>query len=232
MNERFISEAHMADSRLYSIYFHAGRLFHTKRYANTKVSEIAKAAGIATGTVYNLFASKKAILTFVIRASLDKEYLNGEIELPIAETDMRLLLELYTHTMDRAYRILRVKDSGGAIVKSFPQMIAELFDFLADVLLGTNNIEHNADSLRELSDVFFPAVKAFYQTLEDALCVYMQSGEVRQLDHLPLHRQSIVDIVTWWAMNAYIAMPEISLPQETAREIAVDLVSRAYLMDG
>jgi hypothetical protein len=38
----------MADARLHSIYFHAGRLFNTKRYVGTKVSEIAKAAGVAT----------------------------------------------------------------------------------------------------------------------------------------------------------------------------------------
>ena len=32
----------------------------TKRYANTKVAEIAAASGIATGTIYNLFTSKKS----------------------------------------------------------------------------------------------------------------------------------------------------------------------------
>ena len=134
----------MADSRLHDIYFHAGRLFNTKRYANTKVSEIAKAADVATGTIYNLFTSKKAILTFVIHASLDRDYLNGDIELPIEETDMRLLLELYTHMMNRMGCILQITDSDGNINKSFSQMIIELFDFHADVLLGTNNIEQHA----------------------------------------------------------------------------------------
>lgn len=219
----------MADARLHSIYFHAGRLFNTKRYANTKVSEIAKAAGVATGTIYNLFQNKKAILTFVIRASLDKAYLNGDIALPIEETDMALLLELYARTVDRVGRILEITDTDEKITKSFSQMMAELFDFYADVLLGTNNIEYHADILQELAAAFFSAKAAYFQALEGDLNHYIAAGEVRKLDHLRIHLQSITDILTWWAMNAYIAMPDVSLPQEAAREIAVDLVSRAYL---
>lgn len=219
----------MADSRLHSIYFHAGRLFNTKRYANTKVSEIAASSGIATGTVYNLFASKKAILTFVIRASLDKEYLDGDIELPVEEADTKLLLELWARLNDRLNHIIQVTGDGEDGTKGFSQIISELFDFHADVLLGTNNIEHNADILRELADVFFPALERFYKDMECMLKFYMEAGEVRQLEHLQVHIQSINDILTWWAMNAYIAMPEVSVQRETARDIAVDLVARAYL---
>lgn len=219
----------MADSRLHSIYFHAGRLFNTKRYANTKVSEIAKAADVATGTVYNLFTSKKAILTFVIRASLDKEYLDGDIELPVEEADMKLLLELWSRLSERVNRIMQVTDANKNIVKGFTQIITELFDFHADVLLGTNNIEHNANILRELANVFFPAREGFFKVMENILNVYMEAGEIRQLEHPRVHIQSINDILTWWAMNAYIAMPDVSVPREAARDIAVDLVARAYL---
>jgi hypothetical protein len=113
-------------------------------------------------------------------------------------------------------------------VKSFPQMTRELFDFLADVLLGLNNIEQNAAILSDLAEAFFPARADFFRSMENALMIYRQAGEIRQLEHLRIHIQSIIDILTWWAMNAYIAMPEISLPREAAREIAVDLVARAY----
>jgi hypothetical protein len=57
----------------------------------------------------------------------------------------------------------------------------------------------------------------------------MEVGEIRRLEYPRVHVQSINDILTWWAMNAYIAMPDVSVPRETAREIAVDLVARAYL---
>lgn len=219
----------MADPRLHSIYFHAGRLFNRKRYADTKVAEIAAASGVATGTIYNLFASKKAILTFVIRASLEKDYLEGDIALPVEEADKQLLLSLWSHMYNRVTHIMQIKDADGHINKGFRQMISEIFDMNADTLLGTNNIEYNADILCELANAFFPARDKFLQEMESNLISYMEVGEIRRLEYPRVHVQSINDILTWWAMNAYIAMPDVSVPRETAREIAVDLVARAYL---
>ncbi|SDX49155.1 TetR/AcrR family transcriptional regulator [Paenibacillus sp. CF384] len=219
----------MVDERLRSIYFHAGRLFNTKRYANTKVSEIAVAAGIATGTIYNLFASKKAILTFVIRASLEKDYLDSEIALPVEEADMKHLYNLCEKLNERVFgEVLRITDVDGAIIKSFTQMVADIFDMSADILLATGNIETNASILRELANSFFPARDEFFRVFEHNLNLYMAAGEIRKLDYPRVHVQSINDILTWWAMNANIAMPEISVPRAAAREIAVDLVARAY----
>jgi AcrR family transcriptional regulator len=219
----------MADPRLQSIYFAAGRLFNTKRYANTKVSEIAAAADIATGTVYNLFTSKKAILTFVIRASLEDGYLQGDISLPIPETDQALLTELFEQALQRFYNLLAITNEKGVIQKSFVQMVSDIFDMCADSLLATNNIEHNQDILWGLAKVFFPARDRFFQLIEQNIKLYMNSGEIRQLEYPQVHLQSIVDVLTWWAMNAYIAMPDVSIPRETAKKIAVDLLAHAYL---
>ncbi|SFS63998.1 TetR/AcrR family transcriptional regulator [Paenibacillus sp. BC26] len=221
----------MADERLRSIYFHAGRLFNTKRYANTKVSEIAEAAGVATGTIYNLFTSKKAILTFVIRASLEKDYLDSEIALPVEEADMKHLYSLCEKLNDRIFGdVLRITDADGSIIKSFTQMVADIFDMSADILLATGNIETNASILRELANSFFPARDQFFRIFENNLMTFMEAGEIRKLDYPRVHVQSINDILTWWAMNANIAMPEISVPRAAARDIAVDLVARAYVI--
>lgn len=220
----------MADQRLQKIYMAAGRLFNNKRYANTKVAEIAAAAGIATGTIYNLFTSKKAILTFVIQVSLDKEYLNRDIILPIEETDKEVLIALTNQAMVRVFNhILNITDENGLICKSFIQFISEIFDMNADYLLATNNIEHNANILKDLATIFFPSQVRFLNKVEENLKLYMEAGEIRQLEYPRVHVQSINDILTWWAMNAYIAMPDISVPRETAKQIAVDLVAHAYL---
>ncbi len=222
----------MADPRLRSIYFNAGRLFNSKRYANTKVWEIAKASDIATGTVYNLFTSKKAILTFVIHASLDRDYLDSEIELPVGEADMKLLVDLSNRTYNSFFdNVLRVADENGKIIKSFRQLITEMFDIHADTLLATGNIETNAAILPELARIFFPMRQRYFLAMEKALMLYAEAGEIRKIEYPLVHVQSIIDISTWWAMNAYIAMPNLVVPREKAREIAVDLITRAYLND-
>lgn len=220
----------MADPRLHGIYFAAGRLFNTKRYAKTMVSEIASAAGVATGTIYNLFTSKKAILTFVIRASLEKGYLDGDMPLPIEEADSKELLALFNRESGKIVSdLLRITDYQGNIRRDFVQLISDLFDMHADTLLATNNIEHNASLLPELAQAFFPLRVQVVQSLEESLKLYMAAGEIRQLEYPRIHVQSITDVLTWWAMNAYIAMPDISVPREVAKKIAVDLLAHAYL---
>lgn len=219
----------MADPRLHSIYFHAGRLFNTKRYANTKVSEIAVASGIATGTVYNLFKNKKAILTFVIKASFDKAYLNSDITLPIQEVKNEEMMALYNSKVKGFLQDIAF--DGQKLNCSFIQLISATFDMNADTLLGTGNIETNADELPELASLFFALRDRFFSMVESALRRYMAEGEIRDLEFPRVHVQSIMDILTWWAMNAYIAMPDVSVPRETARKIAVDLLERAYLTD-
>lgn len=220
----------MSDPRLHSIYMAAGRLFNRRGYADTKVSEIAAEAGIATGSVYNLFTGKKSILTFVIRASLETGYLDSDMALPIEEADSSLLMRLWKQAYDKiANHILKITGPDGTINRSFVQMVSDLFDMSADYLLAFGNIERNADLLRELADAFLPARIEAFVTVEKNLKLYEEAGEIRKIDYSLVHVQSILDILTWWAMNAYIAMPEVSVPREIAKKIAVDLLSHAYL---
>lgn len=65
----------MENPRLQKIYQEAGRLFNLNGYANTKMAEIAKASGVAVGTMYSTFTGKDAVLSFVIKATFDKDYL-------------------------------------------------------------------------------------------------------------------------------------------------------------
>ncbi len=215
------------DSRLWDIYLAAGRLFNTKRYRNTKVSEIAAAAGIATGTVYNLFANKKAILTFVIRASFELDFWNSEPSLPIAQAEVPTLISLFRQSMERYFG--DIVDKQGKIACGFIELISRMYDMHADVLMATNNIEHNADLFPDLADAFFSFRKEGFVILEDAIARYMRTGEIRTMEYPRIHMQNINDISTWWAMNAYIAMPDVMVPRETGKKIAVDLLARAYL---
>lgn len=219
----------MADSRLHTVYFHAGRLFNKKKYVNTKVAEIAAAAGLATGTIYNLFESKKAILTFVIRASFDSGYLDSDLSLPVKEIESKTLLNLFNRKMETFYeKIIYVNKE---INCSFIELITATFDLNADSLLATGNIETNADVLPELANAFLPLRDNFLHDVESALWRYMDNGEIRMMEYPRVHVQNIMDILTWWAMNAYITMPDISVPKETAKKIAIDLLTHAYLKE-
>lgn len=222
----------MADERLRKIYYVAGRLFNRKLYANTQVAEIAAEAGIATGSMYTLFAGKKAVLTFVIRASLEKGYLDKELALPLQEDSPAVLQALADAYYQSFFgQEMCIANEQGDIVRPFPELMRQIFDMNAETLLATNNIESNADKLPALADAFFAAREQFFGLLEENLRLYEAAGIIRPLTHRRLHVQSIVDILTWWAMNAYVALPDQAVPRDEAREIAVGLVVRAYAAD-
>src|SRR5690554_5838497 len=103
----------MADQRLKEVYDAASFLFIKKGYLNTQVSEVANRAGIATGTIYNLFSGKKALLHFVILATFDKDYMNGDISLPIKEVEDELIIKKLCEILDQLFSQIERKTEDG-----------------------------------------------------------------------------------------------------------------------
>ena len=67
---RITAEAKVATNQ--RILEAAARLFRTSGWENTTTREIASAAGIATGTLFNYFPTKEAIAAVLISESLEK----------------------------------------------------------------------------------------------------------------------------------------------------------------
>ena len=219
----------MSDIRLQKIYIEAVRLFNTKGYISTRVSEIAEAAGVATGTMYNLFSGKEAILSFIIQATLDKDWLKQDMKLPITQVDMAILQNsLQKVLVEIQASIMEIRDEEGRIWKSSSAFISGIFDMCADYLLAFNIIETNAGVLEELWQDFLSARTKFYEKLEENLKCYIEDGQIRQIDYLPLHVENIIHILAWWSVNSYMSMPQIAVTREVAKEIGVGMIVRAY----
>lgn len=219
----------MIDVRLEKIYREAGRLFNTKGYVNTKVSEIAEAAGVATGTMYNLFLGKEAILSFIIQATLDKEWLKKDISLPMKPIDTVILQDsLRKVIVHIASSVVEIKDKKGMVCKSFAEFISDIFDMFSDYLIAFNNIETNAGVLEELWQEFSLARTSFYEKFEENLKCYMEAGQIRQIDYLPLHVENMVNILTWWSINSSLRKPQIEVPCKVSKEIGVGMIVKAY----
>lgn len=66
LDKKYEKKNRLADAAL--------ELFLEEGYANTKIADIAKRAGVGKGTVYEYFESKESILVFVMDTRLAKEY--------------------------------------------------------------------------------------------------------------------------------------------------------------
>lgn len=221
----------MTNPRLEKIYQEAGRLFLTKGYANTKMAEIAKASGIAVGTMYSAFSGKDAVFSFVLHATLDPEHFSDNVLLPIKPAMALELIPLLKKLDKILDSIMIITDDNGNIRKDFPTLTGELFDFFADYLFATDNIKKNAEIYHELREVYFPSEKKYFLKLNDCLKRYMEAGQIRSFDHMMSHASYLTDTMTWWALNANMQNPGEPVPRDTAKEICIGIVQRAYQTD-
>lgn len=222
----------MTNPRLAKIYQEAGRLFLTKGYANTKMAEIAKASGIAVGTMYSAFSGKDAVFSFVLHATLDPGHFSGEITLPIKPAAASELIPLLDRLDKILESVMAITDERGNIRRDFPILTSELFDFFADYLFATDKIKKNAEIYQELREVYFPGERKYFLKLTDCLKRYMEAGQIRSFGHIMSHASYLTDTMTWWAMNANIQNPQDPVPRDRAREICVGIIQRAYQADG
>ncbi len=219
----------MDNAKLLKIYSEAGRLFNQKGYANTKMAVIAKASGIAVGTMYSAFTGKDAVLSFVIYATLDKNYLSSEISFPIKPIESPKLIALLTKVIDNEFgSALNITDNKGNICKDFMQLMGELFELFADYLLALDNIEKNEGILEELNDIYWPQKLAYFEKLGAHLRLYMKNGQIRKLTNVSSHVLFLTDTLTWWALNSNLSIPNEPIPKDTAKEICMGIIERGY----
>lgn len=218
----------MQDQRLYTIYLEAGRLFNAKGYAETKMAEIAKAAGIAVGTMYSLFTGKEAVLSFVIQATLDKDFFTYDIIFPIKPAEVAVLLNHLKRVIDSVDSILNITDEKGNISTDFPTLMENIYDFFSDYLIAFDNIERNAGILEELSQEYLPKKKQFFENIGTCMKQYKDAGQIWSFDYNEAHIVFLIDTLTWWALNSRLSFPEIPIDPNTAKETCMGIVRRAY----
>lgn len=179
--------------------------------------------------MYSAFTGKDAVLSFVIYAALDKDYLSSEISLPIKPMETSRLMTLLRKVLDEAEAsVLNITDEEGNICKDFSTLMGGLFDLFADYLLAFDNIETNRGVLEELSEEYLPRKWAYFETLGNHLKLYMEKGKIRNITHISSHVPFLTDTLTWWALNSNLSFPEEPISRDVAKEICLGIIERAY----
>lgn len=220
----------LRDNRLYDIVDAAGRLFVLKGYNQTQISDIAKAAGIATGSIYNLFASKKAIFQFVLASIFDESFFNEERTFPIAEIDMRVLeMKIIARSelsMKDIFPQLTGEDENAS---SFRDVLSKAFDFISKYGTGLLIFERNTSGWQDLCEVYFQRRRTFIQAFEDCVERYIQKGEIRHLDQPQHHTRLIIETLSWWGMHVKYTYSDICVEAADAKKVVMDALTHAYI---
>ena len=73
------------NGRIKSIADAATYLFLQQGYSKTQISHIAKAVGVSVGTIYLDFTGKKEILHFILKCTLEPDFINRNFDRPITD---------------------------------------------------------------------------------------------------------------------------------------------------
>jgi AcrR family transcriptional regulator len=219
------------DQRLKAVYDAASHLFLSRGYAHTQVSQIAEAANIATGTIYNLFTGKGSILTFVLLATLDKTYWEQELPLPIKEASTATVVRQLSAITDGVFSKIDARTPQNEPTSSFTEMLSILFDDAAEYQVAFNIINRNSEALGEIARHYARAVDRLYQVMERNLLYYIEVGEVRDVAFPALHLYNMLESIVWWAMQIPYQAGDMNIPVAKAKEIALDVLTHAYVTD-
>jgi AcrR family transcriptional regulator len=220
----------LRDNRLYNIVDAAGRLFIMKGYHQTQITDIAKDTGISTGSIYNLFVSKKAIFQFVLACIFDENFILRDRVFPIAEMDTQVLEKQIVERFELSMKdIFQSQADKGENAPSFRNVLSKVFDFISKYGTGLLIFEHNSASWPELCAVYFENRNVFFKVFEKCVDQYIQKGEIRHLEQPEYHTRLIIETLSWWGMHVKNSFSNMHIDTADAKKVAMDALTHAYI---
>jgi len=194
--------------RLPQIIDAAIEVFIRKGYRRTQMSDVARAAGVSQGSLYNYVESKDALFYLIIDRGLTDGPLPAALELPIrtpsladtlARLRVRINSELAVPELERALTRTSVADPRAEL-----EIIIRLYyaGVVERVSRGLDLIERPAVDLPELAELFYIERR---RSLIAELCSYLESRirmrAVRPLPDVPTTARLILETVVWFAID-------------------------------
>lgn len=217
------------NDRIKSIADAATRLFLQQGYSKTQISHIAKAVGVSVGTIYLDFTGKKEIMHFILKCTLEPDFVNQKFNRPITD-DLFAGLEndivaMFEQTGNDFARHLK----NNAADYNLETLVSDAFDMLSQYAVGCLFIEKNQFDFKFLAEQYKQYRKKFFATMTQYMAAFIEQGAVRPLERLELSTTLIIEILSWWAMDIrYTAFETQNIPQSIAKELCMDNIISAY----
>lgn len=217
------------DERIRTIASAATVLFLQQGYSKTQISHIAKTAGVSVGTIYHDFAGKKEIMHFVLKCAVDPDFIEQEVELPVTDDIFTGLDAEIIARFEESVAGFAGHLTDNAASYNFETLISDAFDLLAKYAACCLFLEKNQYDFKYLAKHYRKYRRRFKKIMTEYIMLFIENGAVRPLEHLELSTALIVEILSWWAMDArYTSLETQDIPPELAKKICLDNLLSAY----
>lgn len=222
----------MKDHRLQKIYEEGSKLFINQGYSRTQIRDIVKVTGISTGALYSLFVSKKAILSFILKCTIEPDLIDFDFRLPIDENTFTNLEDEIMKAFDDNNFKFGSHLENDVQDYSFETMLSDAFDILARYGVGCLFIENNPKDSGRLWKYYIEYRQKFFDTFSEYIQIFIERGTIRQLLYPQHCTRLMIETLSWWGMHVNLDAFEVKekISVEIAKKVSIDSLIHSYKM--
>jgi AcrR family transcriptional regulator len=199
-----------------------------------KMTDIAAAAGVAVGTVYNYVEGKDALFWLLVTHGAGQPRHVGTDDLPVRAPAQQLILHRLRAaiarsfdlpTLDHALTRPTAEDAGAEL----RAIVEELYDRTAATRRQARLLERSAVDLPELFQVFFVETRrGLLDRLTRYLSARMRAGQLRPVADPLVAARYLLEAVTVFARHRHFEVDPLPVEDATCRQVVVDLLVASF----
>lgn len=205
-------------------------VFAQRGFVRARMAEVARRAGVATGSLYNIAASKEALFAAVFVPPDQR----GGLTLPLPDPGLERMQALIATRLLEATRLplheqALARPRADDVTEELRALLAERFDSMARSWQQIAAVERTAADLPAVFDAFYhDGRSSFLRSLADYLALREGAGQLRLVSEPSLVARFLVESVAFWAYHRH-QDPTLDVTDEQAREVCVRMLQAALL---
>jgi AcrR family transcriptional regulator len=228
---------HDPSTRLRDLVRCATEVFIEQGYKGAQMEDVAKALGVAKGTIYVYVESKEALFDLVARCADREEVFAETPRLPIrtakrgatiAYVRQRLAENQALPTLIKALTRTRGAAPGG----EFQKILREMYDAVERNRYGLKLLDRTARDQPELAALWFEGARdGLLAALSEYLKREMARGRMKKIPDVAVAARFIIETVVFWGVHRYWDPHPQTVDDVAARETAVQLIVNALVKE-
>jgi len=228
---------HDPSTRLRELVRCATTVFIEQGYKDAQIEDVAKAMGVAKGTIYVYVEGKEALFDLVARCA-DREELFAEVpRLPIRTPGRGATIAYVRGRLAESQTLPSLasaltRTKGAAPRGEFQMMVRELYDAVESNRYGLKLLDRTAKDQPELAALWFEGARnGLLAALTEYLKREMRHGKIKPIPDVAVAARFIIETVVFWGVHRYWDPHPQIVDDVAARETAIGLIVNALVKE-